>query len=233
MASFDINNLINNFSELSLTNNNNFDDEVNEFMNIDIDCPEKFRYPNAIIYGFKLNGDDENNFFYIGSSVNPYTRFKQHISDSNGRRKNKELYEYIKIVGWFGVEKYLIEKFPCNDKEKELTTREQFFIDIFNPKFNTATAKININDHNYYHNSFIYKFINKINNELLYIGSTNLDIMSRVGNHKYDIRHPEKDEDNKQLHYILKDIKIENIGFFVMNKIECENDEELHEIENQ
>ena len=75
MASFDIENLINNFSDLSITNNNNFDDEINEFMNIDIDCPEKYRYPNAIIYGFKLNGDDENNFFYIGSSVNPYGRF--------------------------------------------------------------------------------------------------------------------------------------------------------------
>ena len=59
--------LINDFSELSLTNNNNFDDEINEFMNIDIDYPEKYRYPNAVIYGFKLIDDVENNFFYIGS----------------------------------------------------------------------------------------------------------------------------------------------------------------------
>ena len=65
MASFDIENLINNFSDLSITNNNNFDDEINEFMNIDIDYTEKYRYPNAIIYGFKLNGDNENNFFWI------------------------------------------------------------------------------------------------------------------------------------------------------------------------
>ena len=72
MASFDIENLINNFSDLSITNNNNFNDEINEFMNIDIDHPEKYRYPHAIIYGFKLIGDNENNFFYIGSSVNPY-----------------------------------------------------------------------------------------------------------------------------------------------------------------
>ena len=35
------------------------------------------------------------------------------------------------------------------------------------------------------------------------------------------------------MYYLLKDIGIENIGFYVMNKIECENDEELHEIENQ
>ena len=68
MTSFDIENLINNFSELSITNNNNFNDEVNSFMNIDIDHPEKYRYPHAIIYGFKLNGDDENNFFYIGNN---------------------------------------------------------------------------------------------------------------------------------------------------------------------
>ena len=49
MASFDIENLINNFSELSITNNNNFNDEVNEFMNIDINHPEKYKYPNSII----------------------------------------------------------------------------------------------------------------------------------------------------------------------------------------
>ena len=51
--------LINDFSNLSIinNNNNNFDDEINEFMNIDIDYTEKYRYPNAIIYGFKLNGD--------------------------------------------------------------------------------------------------------------------------------------------------------------------------------
>ena len=64
--------LINDFSELSITNNNNFNDEINEFMNIDIDYTEKYRDPNGIIYGFKLNGDNENNFFYIGSSINLY-----------------------------------------------------------------------------------------------------------------------------------------------------------------
>ena len=124
MASFDIENLINNFSNLSITNNNNFNDEINEFMNIDIDYPEKYKYPNSIIYGFKLNGDDENNFFYIGSSINPYKRFLKHKYDSDN--KNTELYDYIRIAGWIGIEKYIIEKFPCNDIKKELTTREQF-----------------------------------------------------------------------------------------------------------
>ena len=28
---------------------------------------------------------DENNFFYIGSSINPYGRFKKHKSDSNNK----------------------------------------------------------------------------------------------------------------------------------------------------
>ena len=73
MASFDIENLINDFSNLSITNNNNFNDEINEFMNIDINHPEKYKFPNAIIYGFKKIGDNnKNNFFYIGSSVNFY-----------------------------------------------------------------------------------------------------------------------------------------------------------------
>ena len=35
MASFDIENLINNFSELNI--NDTFENEINEFMNIDID----------------------------------------------------------------------------------------------------------------------------------------------------------------------------------------------------
>ena len=92
MASFDIENLINNFSELSITNNNNFNDEINDFMNIDIDHSEKYKYPNAIIYGFKKIGDDENNFFYIVSSVNPYKRFIKHKSDSNN--KNSVIWLY-------------------------------------------------------------------------------------------------------------------------------------------
>ena len=71
--------LINDFSELSITNNNNFNDEINEFMNIEIDYTEKYKYPNAIIYGFKKIGDNENNFFYIGSSVNFYKRFSDHL----------------------------------------------------------------------------------------------------------------------------------------------------------
>ena len=87
---------------------------------------------------------------------------------------------------------------------------------------------------------YIYKFINKINGELLYIGSTNQDITSRINEHKSSIKNPDrkykkiKDEDNKQMYHILKDnIGNENIGFFVMNKISCENVDELHEIENQ
>ena len=54
--------LIIDFSELSITNNN-FNNEINEFINIDINHPEKYKYPNALIYGFKKIGDNENNFF--------------------------------------------------------------------------------------------------------------------------------------------------------------------------
>ena len=177
--------LINNFSELSITNNNNFNDEINEYMEIDIDSPGKYKYPNAVIYGFKKIVDVENNFFYIGSSVNPYKRFINHLSLS--KKENTKLYDHVdKIGGWKNVEKYIIEKFPCNDEDRELTAREQFYINIFetNKKCNTDTAKSDINDHNYYHNSFIYKFIHKITGELLYIGSSNQDITSRINDHK-------------------------------------------------
>ena len=181
--------LIIDFSNLSITNNNNFNDEINEFMNIDINHPEKYRYPNAIIYGFKLNGDNENNFFYIGSSINFYRRFNEHLKLS--KKENTKLYIYIdKIGGWKNVEKYIIEKFPCNDIKRELTMKEQFYINIFetNKKCNTDPAKSDINEHNYYHNSFIYKFIHKITGELLYIGSTNQDITCRINRHKSHIR---------------------------------------------
>ena len=77
--------LINDFSNLSITNNNNFNDEINH--------PEKYKYPNAIIYGFKKIGDNENNFFYIGSSVNFYKRFINHLSTS--KKENTKLYNHI------------------------------------------------------------------------------------------------------------------------------------------
>ena len=121
--------LIIDFSNLSITNNNNFDDEINEFMNIDINHPEKYKYPNALIYGFKKIGDNENNFFYIGSSVNFYIRFSNHLTVS--KKENTKLYDYIeKIGGWKNIEKCIIEKFPCNDIKKELTARGQFYINI-------------------------------------------------------------------------------------------------------
>ena len=71
-----------------------------------------------------------------------------------------------------------------------MTGKEQFYINIFetNKKCNDATAKADINNYNYYHNSFIYKFIHKITRELLYIGSTKKDITCRINNHKSDIR---------------------------------------------
>ena len=144
--------LIIDFSELSITNNNNnFDDEINEFMNIDINHQEKYKYPNSIIYGFKKIGDNENNFFYIGSSVNPYQRFSNHLTLS--KKDNTKLYNYIeKIGGWKNIEKYIIEKFPCNDEDRELTRREQFYINVFetNKKCNTDTAKADINVHKYH-----------------------------------------------------------------------------------
>ena len=77
-------------------------------------------------------------FFYIGSSVNFYRRFSDHL---------------------------------------KLSKKE-------NTKCHDGTAKVDINDYNYYHNSFIYKFIHKITGELLYIGSTNQDITCRINKHK-------------------------------------------------
>ena len=154
----------------------------------------------------------------------------------------------IKIGGWKNIENYIIEKFPCNDIKRELTTREQFYINVFetNKKCNSDSAKVDINDHNYYHNSFIYKFIHKISGELLYIGSTNQDITCRINRHKSYIRNINNERKNKngeinkrvsekeKIMYkkIKNEIGMENIEFIVMNKIKCEDEYELHEIEN-
>ena len=110
-------------------------------------------------------------FFILEVQLIFYSRYQKHLTIS--KKENTKLYNYIeKIGGWNNIEKYIIEKFPCNDIKKELTTKEQFYINIFetDKKCNTDTAKADINDHNYYHNSFIYKFIHKITGELLYIG---------------------------------------------------------------
>ena len=66
-----------------------------------------------------------------------------------------------------------------------------------NKKCNTDTAKSDINDHNYYHNSFIYKFIHKISGELLYTGSTNQDITCRINKHKSLIRSIDNERKNR------------------------------------
>ena len=71
----------------------------------------------------------------------------------------------------------------------------------------------------------------------MYISSSNNDIINRIGNHISHIRNPEKiknkNVDDEQIYNTLKNIGIENIGFYVMNNFKCENEYELHQIENQ
>ena len=83
--------------------------------------------------------------------------------------------------------------------------------------------------------------------EKRYIGSTNKDIICRINCHKSDIRNIDNDRKNKngeiknklnekeKIMYrkIKNEIGIKNIEFIVMNKIKCEDEYELHEIENQ
>ena len=218
--------------------------------NENLNIINNYRHSHAAVYGFRLKNTG-NNFLYIGSSVNPHSRFRQHENTiERNERSNEELYDFIKIAGWDNIEKCIIENVPCNSLN-ELTRREQFYIDVFETKekLNKATACIDITGNNYYNNSFIYKFVDIRTNDIIYIGSTCLDVTRRIAKHKSDMKKIEgkekgkeiekkknggkKKENEKKLYYRLNKIGIENIGFYVMQKFNCQNIDELENIEYQ
>ena len=69
----------------------------------------------------------------------------------------------------------------CNSTS-ELKKIEQNFITENNIKslYNSINSSCDINEYNYYNYSSIYKIINKIDDKILYIGSTSVDIKERI-----------------------------------------------------
>ena len=64
-------------------------------MNIDINHSEKYKYPNAIIYGFKLNGDKYK-------ICDLYLNIKRNINKINGKytfKMNFLLSRIMQIIG--------------------------------------------------------------------------------------------------------------------------------------
>ena len=57
-----------------------------------------------------------------------------------------------------------------------------------NSLYNSVNSSCDINDYNYYNYSSIYKIINKIDDKILYVGSTCSDISERINRHNSRIR---------------------------------------------
>ena len=81
----------------------------------------------------------------------------------------------------------------------------------------------------YYMNAGIYGIKNKINNELIYVGSSvNIDI--RINKHLNNV----KNEVNQEIYNKIIDIGTDNIEFIVLqNNIKCNSTSELRKIQQK
>ena len=104
-----------------------------------------------------------NSDIYIGSTTYPYLSERLHAhrgqsKDNTGRRDSK-LYIFMRDIGKDNFKIELIEKYSCNSK-KELTEREQYYIDELKPSLNMVRSTTNPSkrirkydkeyNHNYY-----------------------------------------------------------------------------------
>ena len=96
-----------------------------------------------------------------------------------------------------------------------------------NSLYNSVNSSCDINDYNYYNYSFIYKIINKIDDKIIYIGSTCMDINNRIKGHNEKIRNNGK----SKLYKKIKQIGANNIEFQVIEEFYCFNEIQLHQRE--
>lgn len=71
----------------------------------------------------------------------------------------------------------------------------------------------------------IYKLVNIITNEIIYIGSTTGELSHRIAQHRYECRH--KKGRQLKLYNKLNEIGLENIKIVLIEEIECENRDQL------
>ena len=100
----------------------------------------KKRYCDASIYMLVNIFDNEFKTSYIGTTTNWSVRLYQHkrrCNDPDDKGYNWILYKHIRKTGGFKNWKMIkIEDFPC-EGEKELNTRENYWIEYYNSKLNT------------------------------------------------------------------------------------------------
>ena len=99
-------------------------------------------------------------------------------------------YNKIIDIGTDNIEFIVLQdNIKCNSTS-ELKKIEQNFIteNKINSLYNSINSSCDINDYNYYNYSFIYKIIDKIDDKIIYIGSTCSDIKNRIKGHEERIR---------------------------------------------
>ena len=197
---------------------------INIIQNINYQYQEYY-YMDAGIYGIKNknNGD----LIYVGSAVNINKRMEQHL---NSIKKNVDINIYNKIndIGIDNIEFIVLQdKIKCNSTS-ELRKIEQKYIteNKIDSLYNSINSSCDINDYNYYNYSFIYKIISKIDDKILYIGSTCNDINNRIKGHINGIKYK-----NSKLYEKIRKIGNDNIEFQVIEEFYCFNEIQLHQRE--
>ena len=187
---------------------------------------QEYYYMDAGIYGIKnkINGE----LIYIGSSVNIDVRINQHLNNVKNE-VNQEIYNKIIDIGINNIEFIVLQdNIKCNSTS-ELRKIEQKYITENNIKslYNSVNSSCDINNYNYYNYSYIYKIINKIDDRILYVGSTCLDISKRISCHEEKIRNNGK----SKLYRKIKQIGANNIEFQVIEEFYCFNEIQLYQRE--
>ena len=147
---------------------------------------------------------------YVGSAVNINKRMKEHLYCVK-IEVNQEIYNKIIYIGTDNIEFIVLQdKIKCNSS-RELERIEQKYINEnkIDSLYNSINSSCDINKYNYYNYSFIYKIINKIDNKILYVGSTYTDISKRIKGHEEKIRN----NGNSKLYKKIKQIGANNIEF--------------------
>ena len=181
-------------------------------------------YMNAGIYAIKNKNTD--NIIYVGSSVDPNERKKQHLHNINNEKKQEKIYNTIRDLGIENIEFGILEGNIKCDSLNELKKYEQKWKNKYFDLSNSVNVTCDINDYNYYENSCIYKIVNKLNGKIIYIGSSSQDVQLRIKGHRKGIRNG-----NNKLYRKIRQIGVENIKFKVVEKFPCYNEVQLHQRE--
>ena len=198
---------------------------INIIQNINYQYQEYY-YMDAGIYGIKnkINGE----LIYVGSSINIDKRINQHLNNVKNE-VNQEIYNKIIDIGTDNIEFIILEDNTQCNSSSELKKTEQQYINGNNIKslYNSINSSCDINEYNYYNYSFIYKIINKIDDKILYVGSTCMDIKRRIITDEEKIRNNGKSKIYRKIEQIRKS----NIEYQVIEEFYCFYETQLHQRE--